>query len=100
MKCNVCINYEKTGSFITGSDNMKLQTIKRHDQSKCHINNVKRQKASVAPGSSAANKAVKMLHCAAFSQLKLLFRNAHFIAKSGKPYSDFKYLCKFDIMKG
>ncbi|XP_060587867.1 zinc finger protein 862-like [Ruditapes philippinarum] len=100
MKCNVCINYDKTGSFITGCDNMKLKNIKRHDQSECHINNVKRQKASVAPGSSAANKAVKMLNCAAFSKLKLLFRNAHYIAKSGKPYSDFIYLCQLDIMKG
>ena len=36
----------------------------------------------------------------AFQKLSMLFRNAHFIAKSGRPYTDYVGLCKLDKAKG
>ena len=34
------------------------------------------------------------------SQLALLFRNAHAIAKAGRPFSDMQWMCALDEKKG
>ncbi|KAH3748293.1 hypothetical protein DPMN_182731 [Dreissena polymorpha] len=41
-----------------------------------------------------------MLNTAAFPKMTYLFKNAHYLAKAGRPYSDFKSLCLLDKSKG
>ena len=52
------------------------------------------------PGESRAEKALFSMNKAAVSQLGTLFRNAHALAKTGRPFTDFKWLCDLDEAKG
>ena len=40
------------------------------------------------------------MNSAAFNKIAILFRNAHYIAKSNRPYSDYVTLCNLDKAKG
>jgi hypothetical protein len=53
-----------------------------------------------SPGSSQGEKTIKKLNNAAFKKLIHLFRNAHYIAKTGRPYADYVNLCHLDRAKG
>lgn len=46
MSCTICAKYvkdaqKKTNPFITGTKNMKLETIKDHECSRCHANSIR-----------------------------------------------------------
>ena len=106
MTCNICIEYEKTGTFVTGCTNFRLETIRIHQNSEGHIMNTKKCKAKSVEKldntqtQSEAKRAVLMMNRAAFTKMTFLFRNAHYIAKSNRPYSDFVQLCLLDKAKG
>jgi hypothetical protein len=100
MICTICKGYDQVGSFVTGCKNFKIQTIKTHASSEGHMKNESRVKAaSICSGSSeqsAGEKTLMMLNAAAIFKLRLLFSNAHFVAKMGRPYTDYVHLCKLD----
>ncbi|VDH95135.1 Hypothetical predicted protein [Mytilus galloprovincialis] len=106
MTCNICIEYEKTGTFVTGCTNFRLETIRIHQNSEGHIMNTNKCKAKSVEKldntqtQSEAKRAVLMMNRAAFTKMTFLFRNAHYIAKSNRPYSDFVQLCLLDKAKG
>ncbi len=85
MFCSVCRQHAsedaKTNSFIVGTKNLKLEAIKDHESSKCHI-----QVKKTAQGNTAAMKALTSLKTAQLDKMIILFRNAHAIAKKGRPF--------------
>lgn len=103
MYCKICIEFDvqKSGPFVKGCTNFRLDTFLSHDKADGLIKNLAKHKASSEPKEeSEGAKAVMLLNRAAISKLKFLFKNAHYIAKSGRPYTDYVSLCHFDKSKG
>ena len=96
MICSVCSKYETVGSFITGCTNFKVQTIRKHAASENHLKNDLRSKSCTSAGMSTGDRSLQMLTSAARQKLQLLFSNAHYIAKLGRPYTDYVAMCKLD----
>ena len=101
MFCKTCKRFEKSGTFVTGSTNFKLESIIYHDKSLSHIANTKVVTAKTAPlGSSQAEKCIEKLNQSVYLRLAKLFRNAHALAKYGRPFADFEWMCDLDVTKG
>ncbi|XP_053398417.1 zinc finger protein 862-like [Mercenaria mercenaria] len=96
MVCTVCVKFEESGSFVTGCTNFKIQTIKKHAMSESHCQNTRKSEARSSSTSTASERSLSMLNSAAINKLRILFCNAHYIAKLGRPYSDYVHLCKLD----
>lgn len=86
---------------MTGTKNFKIDVIKKHESLEIHTRNLSREQASrESLAESTATKTIVMMNKAAVDKLTLLFRNAHCIAKSGRPYTDYVTLCSLDQAKG
>ncbi|XP_070547018.1 zinc finger protein 862-like [Ptychodera flava] len=101
MYCDICRKYEGAGTFVTGCTNFKLESVKVHNSSLSHKQNVSKWEAKQArPGETQAEKTVLALNKHVLSKLVVLFKTAHALAKHGRPYSDFSWLCELDEAKG
>ena len=98
MICTVCKKYESVGSFVTGCTNFKVQTIKKHALSENHIKNELKAKATSTSSESIGEKSLSLLNAAARNKLRLLFSNAHYIAKLGRPYTDYVQMCSIYLV--
>ncbi|XP_063437754.1 zinc finger protein 862-like [Mytilus trossulus] len=100
MTCKTCKKYEKEGQWVEGSSNYRIEAVRKHGSSETHMKNVKKQMAtSIPPSESTAEKTLLMMKKAAFNKLTLLFRNAHYIGKNNRPYTDYISLCALDKAK-
>lgn len=103
MYCRVCQQYNVSdeGSFVRGTSNFRIDPIRKHEASDSHHKCVLKDKAAAfMPGTSRAEKTIVMMNKAAVGKLTILFRNAHFVAKSRRPFTDFVKLCALDVAKG
>lgn len=101
MFCKICRKYESIGTFVSGSKTFKLESIKAHNSSNSHTkNNLKFQAKTKKPGTSEAEKALLTMNKAVHSQMTILFKNGHALAKAGRPFTDFTWLCDLDEAKG
>ena len=101
MFCKTCRDSNVTGerggrgqnSLYKGSNTFKLETLKTHGASENHQLAVDREKArKAAPGTSHAERMLKGMNLAALNRLKLLFRNAHALARNCRPYTDYRWM--------
>ncbi|WAR15609.1 ZN862-like protein [Mya arenaria] len=101
MTCNTCKVYgnETVGPFILGSMTFRKECLKSHEKSECHMLNIEREYAKLNPTKTIAPKTLQSLNLKTMNQLSLKFRNAHFLCKFGKPYTDYEELCKLDEAK-
>ncbi|XP_052243150.1 zinc finger protein 862-like [Dreissena polymorpha] len=109
MTCSLCQVFFKNNTcvgkntFITGSTNFKVSTVSDHESSKCHQ---KAAEAELAKQSkhdmqkSEAGKALLSLKSAERHVIASLFRNAHAVAKKGRPLSDYVWLCEAMAAQG
>ncbi len=82
-------------------DSGKIETLRHHEGSAAHQRSVQHKAAQkVPPGSAPAEKIIKQLNTKTFNRLEILFRNAHFLAKMGRPYTDFAPMSTLDKAKG
>ena len=109
MFCKICrasnvpgaTGGKKQNSFYKGSNTFKVETIKKHSASENHRLAVDRERARrAAPGTSQAEKMLKGMNVAAVNRLKLLFRNAHAVARNCRPYTDYRWMTELDSAKG
>lgn len=107
MICSTCLEVEKDkgdtlkGTFVTGSSNFKIESLKHHELSQSHKDNVIKQKAKkCVSGTCTAELSLQTLSKSIFDKMCKPFRNAHGLAKQGRPYSDFSFICDLDEMKG
>ena len=64
---------------------------------KCaHIASAKK----VPPNTSFAEKTLSSLNRAQSAKMDKLFRTTHAIAKKGRPFTDYVWMCDLDEMKG
>jgi hypothetical protein len=85
-------------SFVKGSNNSKISTIKDHESSTHHVRISPRFNTPIEKSEGA--KCVRQLHTSEIGQLSLKFRNAHYIPKYNKPFREYGQLCKLDQAKG
>ena len=106
MYCDDCRKYatgdaKKKSPFVIGTQHFKLESIKYHEQSQGHQHCVSIAAANKAPPStSIAEKTLVTLNRAQFEKMDKLFRTAHAIAKKGRPFTGFVWMCDLDEMKG
>lgn len=87
--------------FIKGCASLRIESLRIHAKSEFNIKSVAIQKArEAAPGTSEADRCLRQLNAAAFKRLEILFRTCHALAKHGRPFSDFKWMCELDGKKG
>ena len=109
MVCTICHSFyekkidtlnESSKVWINGTNNLKLDAVKRHESSQMHkdANKAKDNKDNIQD--SEASIAIKQLNKAEYEHLSHCFRNAHAIAKHDKSFKDYIWLCKLDKAKG
>ena len=95
MFCDICTkdkHADKKSTFVTGSDNFHLKSLRKHSLSKGHANCAEKAKAhSAPPGTNPAEKALQVLHEKQFEKMRVLFRVSHSLAKKGRPFSDYEW---------
>ena len=90
MVCTPCMTYfgsclkdDRASPFQTGCQNYKKESLSRHAKSQVHLKAVARAAAdSAKPGPSQGDIALKMLSKSIQTKMRMLFRNAHAIAKN------------------
>ena len=101
MFCKTCRQFEKFGSFSTGSTKFKHENIKAHENSLGHQKWTRHEEAKKAPlEASQAVRAVRKMNEANFKRNSYLFRNAHAIAKQIRPFIDYEWQYDLDQAKG
>ena len=100
MFCFVYRRYDRSSSFCAGSTNFKLEAIKAHARSDSHKQTQMRFGATRKPEATVAHKMLMKLNPKTIEQMKILFRSTHALAKHGRPFSDFQWLCSLDEAKG
>ena len=100
MFCKDCRKYstsdfQKKGPFVIGTENFKLESIKEDEKSQSHLRCIHIAAAKRAPpNTTPAEKALCSLHQAQNEKMDKLFRTAHAIAKKGRPFTDFVWMCE------
>ena len=93
MFCDLCMNSQhanKMSTFVKGSDNFHVKSLRKHVLSKGHVKCIANAKArSAQPGTNPAEKALQVLHETGFQKMCVLLRVAHSLAKKGRPFSDY-----------
>ena len=112
MFCTICCERATTGggtgsktdqtsNFVTGCRNFRLESVTAHEKSELHTRSVGIEAAKMAKvGTTAAAKLMETLNKHVFARLTVLFRNAHALAKTRRPFTDFTWLCELDEKKG
>ena len=115
MKCTWCVeffsvgvttssqtaNLRGQGTFISGSSHLRIDAVQDHEKSRGHEKAAKHHYAKTHnPAKSAAGIALKQLNAVQKDQLELKLKNAFAVAKRGRPFSDFMFLCLLDETKG
>ncbi|CAC5404060.1 unnamed protein product [Mytilus coruscus] len=100
MTCNICALYDKHGTFVTGCQNYKRDSINQHEKSESHKVNVNQFNGQKNPEYSEGAKALRALNQLTVNRLMLKFRNVFALCKKGRPYTDYPMLCDLDESKG
>ena len=95
MSCSLCRKYakdkQKQNPFVVGTTNMKLESIKDHEKSKCHIDSLIQ---SQPVSSTRVIKSVTAIPDPTKRKLFTMFRTVHALAKKGRPMADFEWICE------
>ena len=117
MTCELCVRHQdyiedlkvksvnKDSNFVTGSNNFRKTAVTDHEFSKAHIKAValdqaKQQKENNTEKTSTAGMALLSLKEKDREKMRLMFRNAHAVAKHNRPIADFVWLNDLDQAKG
>ena len=88
--CSFCVDYGGVGDFVAGCDQVKMDSITKHSQSKSHIKC--EATAVLALESSSAPGIVRSLYHETNKKLTILFWNIHALVKNNRPLRDYLWL--------
>jgi hypothetical protein len=109
MKCSTCKKYwndkrdrikDSYIVWIEGTQNFKLDTIKKHELSKMHLEAQKAKTNMANIKKSEAGQALRSLNMVQTLALNIRFRNAHALAKHGLSFKNYTWMCQLDKAKG
>ena len=87
-------------NFFDGTNNSKVESVKKHEASLAHKSAQLKQNTADRPTETPAAKSLVSLNKIVINSLKHLFRNAHALAKKGRSYADYEWMCNLDEAKG
>lgn len=100
MHCHVCRSHstlEQTSqrTFIEGNNHFKLESIKCHERSVAHVLCMRQATSLVLPeGTSIAKRTLRTLNETQLERMTKLFRTAHSLVIHGRPFTDFRWMCR------
>ena len=98
MYCNVCKQYDKSqkaNSFREGTSSFRKQNVDAHEQSDLHRRAIDSKRVMEKPANERPmEKLTTLMSQMEIEQMKILFRTAFYVAKKGRPFSDFPDLLK------
>ncbi|XP_078666292.1 zinc finger protein 862-like [Branchiostoma floridae x Branchiostoma belcheri] len=104
MWCEACRKYNKSGkknAFITGTTSMRLKVIESHEKSPGHVSAMNRFDMERVPiQERPMEKVVQKMEEKKLQQMINLFRTAFYVAKQGRPYTDFPELLRLQKCNG
>lgn len=104
MHCRVCKDFpkiaDKNSSFFTGNNSFHMSNVKGHDQSRKHVRCVEAKKAREVPEATPIHIGIRNLNEQTLEKLEKLFNTAYYLAKNGRPFSDFNQLCILQVKNG
>ena len=104
MYCNVCKQYDKSqkaNSFREGTSSFRKQNVDAHEQSDLHRRAIDSKRVMEKPANERPmEKLTTLMSQMEIEQMKILFRTAFYVAKKGKPFSDFPDLLKLQRANG
>lgn len=104
MKCSLCKEHGHPGkiskSWVQGTQNFKIDTVKFHEKSLAHIDAEKSQKNTKNPDQAESFVAIRQLSAANMAHYRSRFRNAHCVAKRDWSFRDYVSICELDRAKG
>lgn len=85
----------KGASFMIGTNNFKLKTIKNHEMSVRHTFSIIIKWAKTASlQRTVAVKSLLVMKSAKLKKMRILFRNAHAVGKKGQHFTDYMWMCE------
>lgn len=102
MTCKICKIFDtsKVGTFISGSNFFRKDSIKAHGLSFSHVLSSKKQAAQENPETTQAAKTLRKLNEKTVAQLCHKFRNVHYLCKKCRPFTDYPELCELNETQG
>ena len=100
MFCTTCQTYGKdkmsrTSKFVTGCTSMKIESVVSHERTASHTSNITISRAKSLPLEQTPSvQALTKLSDVNLLKMRLLFFNAHAIAKQARPISDYVWMCR------
>lgn len=91
---------DTTSSLFVGSNNFRIDSLAIHNTNLKHVRCVDALKARENPGTAPLRMLLTSIPEATNDRLLRLFRTAYYIAKNGRPFSDFKGLCELQNLNG
>ena len=107
MFCQTCRKHpslaDKSSPLFSGTSNFHVDPLKSHQCSREHeacrmrIQHESKERATTELKDTPLGKALLKVDEHWKKRLRFLFNTAYAIAKKGKPFSDFKYICELQI---
>ena len=99
MHCSTCKSFatakHKRHMWITGTDQLKLDSIQKHQVSDCHSFSMKCfENSKKASMQTEAGACISQLTRAQNENVSRLMRTAHALAKHSAPFTQFAWMCK------
>ena len=108
MRCKLCCKHslyaDNRSSFILWTKMFRIDAIKKHSVSKQHLACVHAEHKSCQQSADAKTTAIGsgilLLHEGERQRYRCLFRTAYAVAKRCKPFVEYEYICKLQILNG
>ena len=110
MFCKTCRKYpslaDKSSPLFSGTSNFRVDPLKSHRRSREHetcelrLQHESKENATTELKNTPIGKALLKVDENQKKRLCFLFNTAYAVAKKGKPFSDFEYICELQIKNG
>ncbi|XP_035666594.1 zinc finger protein 862-like [Branchiostoma floridae] len=104
MWCEACKKYDKSGKrnkFIKGCTSMRIKNVRKHEKRPEHKTAVKKLEAENVPVQQRPmQKAVLRMEEKKIDQMQCLFRTSFYLAKQGRPFTDFPGIMRLQKKNG
>ncbi|XP_062506352.1 zinc finger protein 862-like [Corticium candelabrum] len=108
MRCKLCCKHslyaDNRSPFVLGTTKFRIDPIKKHSVSKQHLACVHAEHMSgqqaVDAETTVIGSGILRLHEGERQRYRCLFRTAYAVAKRCKPFVDYEYICKLQILNG
>ena len=103
MFCEWCRRFnrnEHRNQFVKGCSSMKLESVKKHKESRQHKDAEAAQRASARPHRAPMELAIQTMERSEVGQMKRLFNTVFYLVEAERPFRDFPALLQLQGLNG